>query len=517
MIQLHTISVLCRAAALELSHDTPYHAPAPFTVLVNGEARGTYDTNVFTLFDLTPDMHYTVRTEAASGESAECVFVTPKEAICLDVTAFGAVGDGKTDCTAALQAALCACPAGGTVYVPEGVYLSYPLFLRSDILLYLARGAVLLGGTQRARYPVMPGMVQHTDGETSFGTWEGNPLDCYAALLTGLNAANFSVAGQGIVDGNAAAADWWLAPKKKNGAWRPRTMFFNRCEHVTLLGVTLRNSPSWTLHPYYCSYVDVLGLTIQNPPNSPNTDGCDPECCTHVRILGTRISVGDDCISVKSGKYYMGLKHPRAGSDVLVRNCLLERGHGAVVVGSEISAGVHDLRVECCVMRDTDRGLRVKTRRGRGASSVVTGIVFSDILMERVKTPFVINMFYCCDPDGHCLLVRSRNPMPLDELTPAVGSLYCRNIVCTDSEYAGCFFCGLPESPIDSVTLERVRIDFAQNAGAGTPAMMADAQPVSRLALCAENVRALTLRDVTFTDYEGEMLQTANVAQLTQE
>lgn len=518
MIKVKAVRVLQRAAGFELDNDTCYQAPEPFTVTLNGEARGTIDRNVFSLTGLEPGMSYVLRVRTRSGEEGQCAFLTPRETMLLNVQDFGAVDDGVTLCTGALQAALSVCPAGGTVRVPAGTYLTGPLFLRSGVLLYLERGARLLGAADRALYPILPGMIQNEDGtETSYGTWEGNPLDCFASLLTAVDTDDMAVAGEGTVDGNAAAADWWQDPKRRRGAWRPRTIFLNRCRRAVLLGITVCNSPAWTIHPYYCDGVDVIDVTVRNAAVSPNTDGCDPECSANVRILGTRISVGDDCIAIKSGKYYMGVTHPAPSQHITVRNCLLERGHGAVVMGSEIAAGVNDLCVERCLMRGTDRGLRIKTRRGRGSASVVSNIVCRHLTMEDVKTPFVVNMFYFCDPDGHSDYVRCRQPLPVNELTPCVGTLELSDIRCTGCEYAGGYLCGLPERPVQSVTLEDVSFTFRPDAGCGHPAMMDDMPPVSRLGLWAMNVEVLTLRNVQFTGCEGEPVQCEGVTCLTRE
>lgn len=518
MIKIKAIRVLQRAAAFELDNTTSYYAPEPFRVVLNGEDRGEFDRNVFSLSNLEPGMSYELRVCTHSGEEGRCAFLTPRETMLLNVQDFGAVGDGTTDCTAALQAALSVCLPGGTVRVPAGTYLCYPLFLRADVLLYLERDAVLLGGPQRSRYPVLPGMVQNADGsETSYGSWEGNPLDCYASLLTAVDSRNIAVAGEGSLDGNAAAGDWWIDPKLRKGAWRPRTIFLNRCQNVALMGISVRNSPAWTIHPYYCQDVDVIDVQIENPPDSPNTDGCDPESCTGIRILGTRISVGDDCIAIKSGKYYMSLMHPGPSRRTVVRNCLLEHGHGAVVVGSEIAAGASDLQIQRCLMRDTDRGLRIKTRRGRGQASVITDVMCDHVQMTNVKTPIVVNMFYYCDPDGHSDYVRTKDTLPVDELTPTVGTLELSNVRCEGCEYAGGYICGLPERPVASVTLDNVRFSFRPDAGTGQPAMMDDMPPAHKLGFLAMNVGVLTLRNVEFFGCDGEPLQCEGVTFLTRE
>lgn len=515
MLQLEPISVLRRSATFELRTDarTCYYSDAAYTIVLNGEVWGTSDKNVFTLSRLQPSMCYDVQVNIG-GETAGCSFLTPPETMLLNVTDFGAVGDGKADCTGAIQAALAACPSGGTVLIPAGVYLSYPLFLPGGVLLYLDKDAVLMGGADKSLYPVLPGMVTDDAGlsETSFGTWEGNPLDCHASLLTCIGGRDVAVAGEGTVDGNAFPAGWWENVKTRGRAWRPRTVFCVRCDGFTVMGISIRNSPSWTVHPYYCRNMDVLDVRILNPSDSPNTDGCNPESSENVRIIGAHISVGDDCVAIKSGKYYMGLYHTAPSRDILVRNCLLERGHGAVVLGSEISAGAYGLLVEQCVMRNTDRGLRIKNRRGRGDMSVISGVELADIRMENVQSPFVVDMFYFCDPDGHSDYVQDKNPRPADGLTPSVESIFCHDIVCTGCEFAGIYIYGLPEKPVVSARFRRVSLEFAENAREGLPAMMDGAEPVKKLAQFAANVNELLLEDVTFTGEEGEQHRLHNVS-----
>lgn len=517
MIILQEISVVQRAATLEIQRRERdiYYTATPYTIFVNGQEwmRGT--TNVFTLFGLTPEMYYTVQVRLENGQQASCDFITPKEAMLLDVTRFGAVGDGITDCTHALQAAIAACKPGGTVLLPAGTYHTYPLFLKSNILFYLEKGATLLAGTERNCYPVLPGMVQTPGGEESFGTWEGDPLDSYASLLTAIETDGLTIAGEGVIDGNALAADWWQDWRKRRGAWRPRTVYAVRCTNLTIMGVTVQNSPAWTLHPYYCRKLDILNVRVQNPPDSPNTDGCNPESCEDVRIIGAHISVGDDCISLKSGKYYMAKFHHQMARGTVIRNCLLERGHGAVVLGSEIAGGAEKVLVEQCLMKNTDRGLRVKTRRGRGNSCHISNIEFGRVKMENVQTPFVIGMFYFCDPDGHSDYVRSKKMLPVDEFTPFVQNLYCHDICCTGAQFAGMFFYGLPEKPIEMIRLENVNITFDEQALPGLPSMMDDVEPVKRVALFATNVETLCLHNVHFSGQQGETYQIENVPQFS--
>lgn len=505
------LAVSSRCATVRIVGNGAYFCASPLTVLLNGEQPLKTEKNCFTLTGLCPDCDYRL----TAGDLV-LDFKTPQETAFLDIRAFGAVGDGATDCTRAITAAICCCPAGGTVYIPAGRFLSYPIFLKSGVTLYLEQDAVLLGASKREAYPVLPGMIRDDAlcDKLNLGSWEGNPLDTYASLITAVDCENICVCGKGVIDANAAEGLWWQNAKQKHGAWRPRTIFLNRCKGISLFGITVKNSPSWTLHPYYCDDLMVFDITITNPYETPNTDGIDVDSCQNVRIAGAHISVGDDCIALKSGKYYMGKFHQKATRNVKVENCFLAKGHGAVVIGSEISAGVYEVTIENCLMKETDRGLRIKTRRGRGRGSVVDNIRCRNITMDRVKTPFVINMFYCCDPDGKSEYVASKEFLPVDELTPCIGRVEFRNIVCTNAQHAAMYFYGLPEQPIAKIEVSDIRISFDENAEEGCPAMMTGIAPARRLGLFAENVDVLKLKSVEISGCEGEPLQLGNIFSL---
>lgn len=513
-MQLHLIRAMSRSACLELESGSCYHAVAAYSVSVNGQlALPKVETNVFSLFSLEPASHYCV-TVHCGEESGSLEFDTAPESFFVDASRYGLAADGITDNTARLQAALSTCPAGGTVYVPAGTYRTQSLFLRSDVTLYLEKGCTLLGGTRREDYPILPGVIPCCDEENEcyLASWEGNPLDSFAGLINVIHAENVTITGEGIIDANGQNGDWYVDPKRKKIAWRPRLFFTSNAKNVVLHGVSVCNSYAWTIHPTFSENVDILNIRVNNRYDAPNTDGIDPESCKNVSIIGNYIHVGDDCIALKSGKLFLGAKLHIPCENIIIRNCLLNRGHGGVVIGSEMSGGIKNVTVSQCLMDHTDRGLRVKTRRGRGKYAVIDGLVFTNVEMRRVLTPFVINMFYYCDPDGKSDYVQCRDPQPVDDMTPRLGTLKMENIRATGAEYAGCFFIGLPEQPIASVEMDHVSIDFAPNAGAGAAAMMSGAEPTSKLAIYAENVSAVRLHDVTITGYEGERLRLANVA-----
>ena len=417
------------------------------------------------------------------------------------------------DLTAKLQAALSTCPAGGTVYLPAGRYRCASLFLKSHTTLYLEKGAVILGDNDRTHYPILPGVLpsENEVDEYYLTGWEGNPLDSMASLINVTQAEDVTITGQGELDADAQNGDWWQDAKKKKIAWRPRVVSITDSKYVVLHGVTVKNSYSWTIHPMFSTGLDLLDFKIRNPYDAPNTDGIDPESCVNTRIIGVDIHVGDDCIAMKASKVFLGMKLQKSCKQTVIRNCLLDKGHGGIVIGSEMSGGVKDMVVTQCLMDHTDRGLRVKTRRGRGKTAVIDGLVFRNVEMKGVKAPFVINMFYFCDPDGHSDYVQCRQAMKVDDYTPRLGSLTMENIVATDAQYAGCYFDGLPEMPIGEVIMKDVKITFDPNAEAGQAAMADNRPLVKKLAIYAENVEKIELHNVQIEGYEGERLQFANV------
>ena len=499
------------SACFELENELAYYADAPYEVLLNGELLFTRDTNVFSLFSLAPDTAYALTVR--QGEKAETLsFRTAKETCAVSVRDFGAAGDGVTDDTAAIQNAIHFLPAGARLYFPAGTYLTRPLALRSHLTLHLEQGAALLGCPERALYPVLPGLAKNLDGGSDLmvGAFEGQTRPMYQSLLHGEYCEDVTITGLGTIDGNAQNTDFWTNYRNFETA-RPRLMFLGNCKNVTLHGVTAQNSPSWNLHPFYCENVSFYDVKVKAPKDSPNTDAIDPEACRGVNIIGCRLSVGDDCVAIKSGKIELARMRLQSASNHVIRNCLMEFGHGAVTLGSETACGVKDLSVTRCLFDSTDRGLRIKTRRGRGKDCDITGITFENITMRSVITPFVINMWYnCCDPDRFSDYVKSREKLPVDDRTPHLGEFTFRDIFCHDAHAAACYIDGLSEMPIDRVNFENVFVSFAKDAKPFVPAMQNDAVPQLRMGLYLNNVKEVSVRNVTVRGAEGGALVCEN-------
>jgi polygalacturonase len=414
-----------------------------------------------------------------------------------NVRGYGAVGDGRTSDTAALQAAIDACQGrgGGMVFFPAGTYLTGSLFLRNDIHLHLDAGAVLLGSENPEDYPVL----DHR--------WEGVEQATYTPLLTGQKLKNITVSGRGRIDGQGAV--WWHRHKDGGLKYpRPRLISFADCENVLIEGVTLVNSPSWTINPVRCSNLTVRGVTIDNPADSPNTDGINPDSCQHVRISDCYVSAGDDCITLKAGSEG---EHPDRRApcrDITIVNCTLAHGHGGVVIGSEMNGGVQNVVISNCIFSGTDRGIRLKSRRGRGG--IVEDIRASNLIMTDVLCPFTMNLYYGCGAWGDPI-VSDKGPQPRNEGTPRIRRIHLSHITARGVKYAAGFFYGLPEMPAEEISLSDVSISLAAETEAGYPEMADGLERMKQAGFFIRNVRGLTLEHVDISGQTGPAFRLADI------
>lgn len=515
--------VMCtaRSATIEIVDGGIFYLKERYTMKINGVGSGVVDRTITSIYNLKPDTKYTITlykegTDEAVGKTE---FRTAYEFVTLDVRDFGAKGDGVQDDTIYIQSAIMACPKDSRVLIPKGKYLITSLFLKSNISIEIEKDAELIADTNRYHYPIYPGLIESYDEEKEYnlGTWEGNPLKMFTGIITGVDVENVKLYGEGIINGNASRENWWHNEKVMVGAFRPRMLFLNRCKNIIVQGLNFHDSPAWVIHPYFSNNLKFYTLNIENPHDSPNTDGLDPESCKNVEIQGVRFSLGDDCIAVKSGKIYMGKKYKVASENIHVRQCLMENGHGAVTVGSEMAAGVKNLVVEECLFRHTDRGLRVKTRRGRGEDAVVDNIIFRNLIMDNVMTPFVVNSFYFCDPDGRTEYVQSREPYPVDDRTPAIKRLVFEDIECNECHVMAAFFYGLPEKKIEEIVMRNININYAKNPKEGVPAMLEGVGACCRKGIYANNVEKFILKNVNIEGQDGEKVELENIDVLEQE
>jgi polygalacturonase len=382
-----------------------------------------------------------------------------------NVKDYGAAGNGAAKDTEAIRKAISATAGagGGTVYFPAGQYLTGSIHLQSNITLHLDAGAVLKFSQDFNDY--LP-MVK--------SRWEGVECTNFSPPIYAYRAENIAIVGRGLIDGQGKA--WWDYMRKARGktetpsTWsklfaennqaaptkarweamgnflRPPMIQLFECRNVRIEGVSLKDPPLWTINPVYCDNVTVTGISIKNPGDSPNTDGINPDSCRNVHISDCHISVGDDCITIKSGRDEDGRRVGRPCENITVTNCTMLDGHGGVVIGSEMSGGVRKVAIVNCIFDGTERGIRIKTTRGRGG--VIEDIRVSNIVMSNIKrTPFDLNMFYEKSPAE-----------PVSERTPVLRNMHFSDITVRGTPAAG-YILGLDEMPIENVTFSNISID----------------------------------------------------------
>lgn len=365
------------------------------------------------------------------------------EPLACDPAKFGAKADGITKDTAAIQAAIDFCEAkgGGTVTLNKGTYLSAPVVLKDNITLNVATGSTLLASPDHADYPET--VVFRAKGRQS--------------LVSAANAHDLAITGGGTIDGNGSS--WWVEARVGRyggvlgqGVFRPRLIVFDHCEHIKIEGVTVQNSPSWQIVPYYSDDVVIRNIKVLAPAHSPNTDAIDPFASRNIVIDHVYADVGDDNVAIKSG----AINSPGPDSpskNITITDCTFEHGHG-LSIGSEIAGGVQNIHAERVHFSGTDQGIRIKANRDRGND--VSNISFKNIDMVDVKTAILITEYYPNTPP------KDKNPaQPITRLTPFFHNILIENVKATNSAVAGVIF-GLPESPVKDITLKNVSITAAK-------------------------------------------------------
>lgn len=354
------------------------------------------------------------------------------------VSAFGAVGDGQHDDTGAIQSAIdnCAAAGGGVVQLASGTYLSGPLYLKSNVTFSVQPQAVL----------------QASSDHTAFGEpADANTRSTGPSLLNALNQENITITGGGTIDG--AGASWWAlvtaAEKALPVPLRPKLVYLSDCRNVVVREITLQNSPSFHLVPFFCENVLVDHVTVQAPADSPNTDGVDPICSHDVVISNCTIDDGDDNISVKTD----GVVDPDAtpnptadASGILISGCTFLNGHG-LSLGSVTTGGIHDVVASNCTFQGTQNGLRIKSGRDRGGT--VQNILYYNIKMQNVSPAITFTSFYTGPVDT--------NPAPITATTPFYHDIAIVGLEASGGAVAASFI-GLPEAPYQRILLANVQI-----------------------------------------------------------
>ncbi|MBN1951386.1 MAG: glycoside hydrolase family 28 protein [Bacteroidales bacterium] len=387
-----------------------------------------------------------------------------------NIADFGAINDGITDCSKAIQKAIetCSAEGGGKVIVPSGTFLTGKIHLLSNVNLHITKNAKLLFTTDKSKY--LP--VVHT-------RFEGMECLNYSPLIYAYKQENIAITGKGTIDGQGES--WWNWKGRWSGSvdtgykgdqlnqtddvatltqmvadnvpleerifgeghyLRPSFISPYECRNILIEDITIKGSPMWIVHPVLSENVTVRNLKIESL--GPNNDGCDPECCTNVLIEACYFNTGDDCIAIKSGRNNDGRRFGKPSKNIVIRNCTMVEGHGGVVIGSEISGNVSHVFAENCMMDspNLDRAIRIKSNSVRGGK--VEHIYVRDIDVLQVKEAILkINMFYATE--------RADN-------IPSVSNVLLENVQGYKSKY-GIWIEAYEEKPVQNIKLKNCDFD----------------------------------------------------------
>ena len=284
------------------------------------------------------------------------------------ITDFGAVGDGKTLNTTAIQQAIDTCTErkGGTVYVPAGDFLTGTIVLKDNVTLHLAAQARLLGSTSLADYP--------------------SDLKHGECLVYARGARNVKLAGEGVIDGQGAAfpygsegfnfEDETVAPSTQVFT-RPRLVIISECQNVTIRDLTLQHAASWCCYIEKCTEVHIDGVHLFNRANQ-NNDGFDISLCEDVMIANCHVDCGDDAFALKDG-----------GIRIVITNCIISTRWAAFRIGPEALGIYRDIAISNCVVYNT-YGAAIKIQQVEGG--IMENILFDNLVMNHVTGPISLRL-----------------------------------------------------------------------------------------------------------------------------
>lgn len=365
-----------------------------------------------------------------------CLTTAVTHARTFDMKQLGADLTGIKPCTDLINRAIdeAFAEGGGTIYFPAGTYLTATIRMKSNITLDIESGATLRFSDRFEDY--LPFVKIR---------WEGTVMNTLSPLIYADNADNLTITGRGTLDGNGFK--WWAwevdtrrlikenggklpslnklqqmwvdankdleisdyyKPSLERRMFRPPFIQFFECSNIVIENVKIINSPFWTINPAFCDNITVHGVTINNPsknPKGPNTDGINPTSCSNVRISDCFISVGDDCITIKSGRDADGRKYGKPCQNLTITNCIMLSGHGGVVIGSEMSGGVK-------------------------------------------RVAIIFDLFYD----------KLSKPEPVSERTPVFRNIHLSNITGSDVKQIG-YIKGIEEMPINELSFSNINME----------------------------------------------------------
>jgi polygalacturonase len=382
----------------------------------------------------------------------------------INITELGAVPGDKEKTSLAIATAIdkASKAGGGVVVIPAGEWLTRKVHLKSNVNLHLNKGAVLLFSEDPTDY--LPAV---------HSTWEGMECMNYSPLIYAYECKNIAITGEGEVKANMVVWQKWFArpsghmesiKRLYNMAWyftpvkdrqmvndtahlRPQFIQFNRSENILLEGITITNSPFWTIHPYLAKNVVIRNVKVY--AHGHNNDGVDPEMSQNVLIQDCTFDQGDDAIAIKSSRAPDGWRLKTPSKNIVIRNCTVKNGHQLVAIGSELAGGIENVFIDSCTVVDgakLSHLLFIKTNERMGgyvkniyATNIQSGKI--DLGVLGIETDVLYQW-------------RTLMPTYTKRLTP-IKNVFLENIKATDVKFVSRIL-GQKELPIENISLKHV-------------------------------------------------------------
>lgn len=440
------------------SKPSDYSNVVGYKVYLNRSLAGTTKNLFYNITGLEANSPYSFTVKAVDACGTESVssnevmqFTAPAMKV-FDVTKYGAVGDGNTLNTIAIQKAVDECTSGGKVLIPAGKFLSGALFLKSDMTLQI--DGTLLGSDDANHYPLKSKRFPYYLSGNNFMGLINAYTEKYGSMT------NIRICGSGNVCGGTWAGgkvvDTVLGINERaasggNDSARGDMITTKGVTNLYIGGLTLTNPAMHTIMTTYCKNVTVNGITV-NTYDIHNADGIDLATSDTAYIFNSSFDTGDDCINFNAGVGEPGVKENCPDNNIRVFNCITKRGHGGVVFGSFTGAWIQNVLVEDCVFDGTDIGLRFKTgeKQGGGARNVLC----RDITIKNIakNSAIFFDSSYSCDyPSG--------GPGQFKDIT-------VKNVTCTNLKKYGIYVNGLAGTPHTNLSLSNISIDGGKSGGA---------------------------------------------------
>ncbi|PCH67918.1 MAG: polygalacturonase [Bacteroidales bacterium] len=389
------------------------------------------------------------------------------------ITDFGAVTSDKKKTSQAITKVIDKANkiGGGTVIIPKGEWLTGKIHFKSNVNLHLEKGAVLLFSDNPKDY--LPAV--HT-------TWEGMECYNYSPLIYAYECKNIAITGQGMLKAKMDVWKKWFGrpsghmnslkrlynlasynyPVKErqmandSAHFRPQFIQFNRCENILMEGISVTNSPFWTIHPFMSKNIVIRDIKVL--AHGHNNDGIDPEMSQNVLIENCIFDQGDDAIAIKSGRNQDAWCLNTPSKNIIIRNVTVKNGHQLVALGSELSGGIENIFIDSCKVvggAKLNHLLFIKTNERRG------GFV-RNIYMQNTSAGNIKQGILGIETD---VLYQWRDLVPTIErrLTP-ISDIYLNNIHAGKVQFISRIL-GQKELPVKNVILKEVQADtvIAQN------------------------------------------------------